>query len=97
MNFRPSSARRIGVGSLFSPFRAWGRAGPAALQFCFLQAFPPHHCVVGAWLSQLPPALLDPWPAEPDPDPPISKRGALREGALLYEVVGEPRSGTHVA
>jgi hypothetical protein len=62
----------------------------------FVQAFPPERCPLVAWLTLFPPAGLEPrFP--PEPPGPFRGAAALREGALLYELSGEPLADTEVA
>ncbi len=66
---------------------------PMGIQRLFVLAFPPERCQLAEWLRVLPVADLGPVaPGYPPgaPNPPIHAAAVLREGALLYEVNGEP-------
>jgi hypothetical protein len=59
------------------------------LRKLFVLAFPPERCLLAGWLSVFPPSGLEPG-FPPGPHRPLPGAAALREGALLYEVAGEP-------
>jgi hypothetical protein len=58
------------------------------LRRLFIVAFPPERSEVGAALVRSSGAALEP----PPPDAPTPRAALKREGALLYEIHGEPRS-----
>ena len=55
--------------------------------------FPPDQLPLGRWLIDSGLARLK--LTDPDPNAPIAKTAALREGALLYEIDGEPDAHRH--
>jgi hypothetical protein len=63
----------------------------------FVLAFPPARCPLAEWLRFHSPADFDAPGFDPGPNHPLRGAAALREGALLYELDGEPVSKSHVA
>ena len=63
------------------------------LHSLYVRAFPPDQLPFGRWLIDLGLARLR--LTDPDPDAPMPRTAALREGALLYEIDGEPDAHSH--
>ena len=67
------------------------RAAAILFRSAYVVAFPADRCAVGQFLLMFPAELLADALHEP-PDSPNPATAALHEGALLYEVAGEPFS-----
>jgi hypothetical protein len=65
-----------------------GRRSRRGLHALYVRAFPPAELPLGRWLIES--GLVCPTVADPDPNAPSPMAVALRDGALLYEVDGEP-------
>ena len=69
--------------------------GSKPLARLFAIAFPPECCPFADFLRLLPPGTL---PSPPNgPGRPYRGAGMLHEGALLYEIAGEPVSAARIA
>jgi hypothetical protein len=63
------------------------------LHSLYVRAFPPDQLPLGHWLIDSGLARLR--LADPDPNAPTPETAVLREGALLYEIDGEPDAHSH--
>ena len=81
--------------SLRNAVSRWLGAAAWQIRLLYVIAFPIDRCDLGIWLAVRLANIGTP-PPQPDPDAPIPKAAALREGALLYEIAGEPRSAIHL-
>jgi len=72
--------------------RNWRRTFFAGIRRSYITAFPPEQCAIGKWL------IAEQYDLS-RPSPPSAPAGgvALAEGALLYEIDGEPCSSNVVA
>ena len=81
--------------SLRTAMSRWTASAARKIRILYIIAFPIDRCELGIRLTLLVPGAGVP-PPQPDPDAPMPNAAALREGALLYEVAGEPRAAIHL-
>jgi hypothetical protein len=67
-----------------------------AFRDAYLTAFPPESCAMGEWLITQQLDLGQPSPLDPGPGTAPAGVIAMADGALLYEIDGEPCSGIFV-